>query len=137
MLRNTIFILLMIMSCPLIGQQDTTYEDFYTHRWELHHNWARQDVIILKSSPKNDSGKLEFGKFISFQQDKKVTYERFMFCPVGETFTNIENFIIHDNKVSIYYKTKSWNDGQDAWKEKHKEYRIIKYDNDTMVLKLI
>lgn len=137
MLRNTILILLMMMSASLIGQQNATYEDFYTHRWELRHNWARQDVIILKSSPKNDSGKLEFGEFISFKKDKKVTYERFMFCPVGETFTNIENFLIRDNKVSIYYKTKLWDDEQDSWKRKHKKYRIIKYNNDTMVLKLI
>lgn len=137
MVRNTIYILLMIMSTSLIAQHDVTYEDFYSNRWEVSNNWAKNDVIILKSSPKDNAEKLEFGEFISFKENKEVTYERFIFCPVGETFTNIENFLILDNKAYVYYKTKSWDEGQDAWKKKHKKYRIVKYDGDSMILKKI
>lgn len=137
MVRNTLYILLMIVSTSLMGQENTTYEDFYTNRWEVSNNWAKQNVIILTLSPKEDSEKLKFGEFLSFKKDKKVTYERFIFCPVGETLTNIESFSISDNKAYVHYKTKSWDDRPDAWKKKHDKYRIIKYDNDTMVLKKI
>ena len=122
------------MSTSLIGQDHNTYEDFYKSRWELPYNWAQKDTIKLTLAEKSDPEKFEYGEFISFNESKKVLYWHFTSCPVGETFRNIENFLISENKVHIYYKTKPWDAEDNKWKKKHHKYRILHYDDTTMVL---
>lgn len=134
MVRNIPMLLLISMTTSLIGQNHNTYEDFYKNRWELPYNWAEKDTIKLMLAEKRDSEKFEFGEFISFNENKKVLYQHFIPCPVGETFRNIENFIIAEYKVHIYYKTKPWDADDTKWKKKHHKYHILKYDNATMVL---
>lgn len=132
-----ICLLLLIVSTSLSAQQDNTYDDFYKNRWEVPYNWANKDTITLALSHEREPKALDFGEFISFKENKKVTYERIMSCPVGATFTNIENFLIFENHAYVYYKTKSWNEGRDKWKKKHKKYRILNYDGNTMTLRKI
>ncbi len=134
MIRNILIVLIFTMPTPFIGQNHNTYEDFYDSRWEVSYNWANKDTIILKSAKKESHKEFKFGEFISFNENKKVLYKHFIPCPVGETFRNIENFLISKNKVNIYYKTKPWDAEETEWKKKHHTYQIQHYDDTTMVL---
>lgn len=137
MIRNILVILIMTMSTSLIAQDHNTYEDFYKSRWEVLNNWSNKDTITLKLAKKKNLKEFElkdYGEFISFNENKKIMYQHFIPCPVGETFRNIENFLIFKNKVDIHYKTKSWDAEETEWKKKHHKYRILHYDDTTMVL---
>lgn len=134
MIRNTLLILLMSMATSLIAQNHSTYENFFENRWELPYRWTIQDTIKLNLAKKNDPKKYEYGEFISFKKNKEVVYSHFIPCPVGEVFTTIETFLISEDKVHIYYKTKPWDADDTKWKKEHKKYRILTYDDTTMML---
>ncbi len=134
MIRNITLVLLLCITTSLIAQNHNTYESFYKNRWELPYNWANKDTIELKLAEKRDPKEFEFGEFISFHKNKKVMYQQFIPCPVGETLKNVENFLISQNKAHIYYKTKPWDADDTKWKKRHHKYRILTYDDTTMTL---
>jgi len=134
MIRNITIIFLLCVTTSLVAQNHSTYEDFYKSNWEFPYNWTNKDTIELKLAEKRDLKELKFGEFISFNKNKKVAYQHFIPCPVGETLKNIENFLISQNKVDIYYKTKAWDADDSKWKKKHHKYRILRYDDTTMTL---
>ena len=129
-----IVLLLINMTTSLIAQDHNTYKDFYKSRWEVPYNWSERDTIKLRFAKKSNDKEFEYGEFISFNEHRKVIYQHFISCPVGEILRNIENFLIFEDKVFIYYKTKSWNADPSKWKKKHKKYRILHHDNSTMML---
>ncbi|WP_055446553.1 hypothetical protein [Lacinutrix mariniflava] len=100
---------------------------------KLQDSLTNNDDLGSKINARLRKFKFDYGESLVFDSISNVKYQLRTSCPVGNTYFEINNFKLHQNKVVIHFNKRSWK------KPKSEEiywyiYDIVKWNENEIVL---